>query len=109
MKQPNLNSLLQFFSLDLDRDFVSGPNQHVTLRYTFSLNDDEGKEKIYCDIVCGDLTKHQTFLSNLAKLPNVQRCFVEYVHEYNGALLYCGEKDVFLPEDEEEKEKEGDQ
>lgn len=110
MKQPNLNALLEFFSVDLNCDFIEDPNSIVTLRYTFSVEDkDGGKDKIFCEIVSGNLTRHQTFLLNLAKNSEVKRGFVEYLHEYNGALLYRGEKDVFLPDDEEEDKKEGDQ
>lgn len=93
MKATNLNALSVYFADNKDK--------LVTLRYTFSLKDDEGKEKIYCDIVCGDLAKHQRFLMSLT---NVERGFMQYLHEFDAALLYQEVQNIFLPEEEERKE-----
>ena len=97
MKTTNLNALSVYFADNKDK--------LVALRYTFSVKDDEGKEKIYCDIVCGDLSKHQRFLEGLTG--KAERGFIQYLHEFDTALLYGEVQNIFLPEEEEKKE--GDQ
>lgn len=92
MKFPNINALSTYFGDNKDKV--------VALRYTFSLKDDEGKEKIYCDIVCGDFSKHERFLMSLS---NVERGFVQYLHEFDTALLYEDAHNIFLSEEEVEK------
>lgn len=93
MKQPNINALSVYFADNKDK--------LVALRYTFSLKDDEGKDKIYCDIVCGDLSKHQRFLEGLNG--HAERGFIQYLHEFDAALLYEEVQNIFLPEEEEKK------
>lgn len=94
MKVTNINALSVYFADNKDK--------LVALRYTFSLKDDEGKEKIYCDIVCGDFDKHRRFLCSLAG--KAERGFVQYLHEFNTALLYEEVQNIFLPNEEEKKE-----
>lgn len=96
MKVTNLDALSVYFADNKDK--------LVALRYTFSMKDDDGKQKIYCDIVCGDLAKHQRFLMSLS---NVERGFMQYLHEFDTSLLYEEVHNIFLPEKEEKKE--GDQ
>lgn len=97
MKQSNINAIAEFFG-----DNPEG--KLVTLRYTFSVEDDDGKEKICCEIVCGDFEKHRRFLRVLVE--KAMRGYVEYLHEFNISLLYGGEKNIFLLKEEE---KEGDE
>ena len=97
MKQPNINALSAYFA--------EKPDKLVILRYTFSLMDDEGKEKICCELVAGNLGRHEYFLESLSS--KAVRGFVQYVCEFDTSLLYKEEQDIFLPEKEEKKE--GDQ
>ena len=94
MKTTNLNALSVYFPDNKDK--------LVALRYTFSMKGDEGKDKIYCDIVCGDLSKHQRFLESLNGI--AQRGFIQYLHEFDTALLYEEMQNIFLSDEEEKKE-----
>ena len=94
MKLPNTNALSAYFAEKTDKLLV--------LRYTFSLKDDEGKEKICCELICGNLGRHEYFLENLSS--KAIRGFVQYVCEFDTSLLYEEVQNIFLPEEEEKKE-----